>query len=103
MDSSVHGLVQTDDTYTSITGCWSASSDEDQILLEESAGGAKTIFCFCVRSIVTPAINAWLIEVNINLHSPLTFPEAPVGLTHHSQDVSCLAGARLLPSTPASA
>ena len=39
-DSCVHGLVQHDDTFTSIAGCWSASSDEEQILLEETAGQA---------------------------------------------------------------
>lgn len=39
-DSSVHGVVQTDNTFTSIAGCWAASSDEDQILIEESARGA---------------------------------------------------------------
>jgi len=36
-DSSVHGLVQVDSAYTSITGCWAASSDEEQILLSETA------------------------------------------------------------------
>lgn len=39
-DSSVHGLVQLDSAYTSITGCWSASSDEEQILLTETAAHA---------------------------------------------------------------
>lgn len=39
-DSSVHGLVQVDSAYTSIAGCWSASSDEEQILLTESAANA---------------------------------------------------------------
>jgi hypothetical protein len=39
-DSSVHGIRQTDGAYTSIAGCWAASSDEDQILLDESAAGA---------------------------------------------------------------
>lgn len=39
-DSSIHGIRQIDGAYTSIAGCWAASSDEDQILLEESAKGA---------------------------------------------------------------
>jgi hypothetical protein len=39
-DSSVHGLVQVDSAYTSIAGCWSASSDEEQILLTETAAHA---------------------------------------------------------------
>jgi hypothetical protein len=39
-DSCVHGLVQVDHAYTSITGCWSASSDEEQILVDDSAEGA---------------------------------------------------------------
>lgn len=39
-DSSVHGLVQIDNAYTSIAGCWSASADEEQILLDSSAAGA---------------------------------------------------------------
>lgn len=36
-DSSVHGIVQVDSAYTSISGCWAASSDEEQILMTESA------------------------------------------------------------------
>lgn len=39
-DSCVHGLVQVDHAYTSITGCWSASCDEEQILLDHTAEGA---------------------------------------------------------------
>lgn len=39
-DSSKHGIRQIDHAYTSIAGCWSASSDEDQILMEETAEGA---------------------------------------------------------------
>ena len=39
-DSSVHGIWQIDDAYTSIAGCWAASSDEDQILIDESASRA---------------------------------------------------------------
>lgn len=39
-DSSIHGIWQIDNAYTSIAGCWAASSDEDQILLDESAYGA---------------------------------------------------------------
>lgn len=39
-DSSVHGLVQTDDAYTSIAGCWAASCDEEQILLDATARNA---------------------------------------------------------------
>ncbi|MCA1595498.1 MAG: hypothetical protein LC772_03610 [Chloroflexi bacterium] len=41
-DSSVHGIWQTDNAYTSIAGCWAASSDEDQILLDEGCVGAIT-------------------------------------------------------------
>ncbi|RYG35042.1 hypothetical protein EON81_13885 [bacterium] len=36
-DSSVYGVRQFDFAYTSIAGCWAASSDESQIQLEESA------------------------------------------------------------------
>jgi hypothetical protein len=39
-DSSTHGIRQRDGAYTSIAGCWAASSDEDQILLERTAEGA---------------------------------------------------------------
>ncbi|MHB0999038.1 MAG: glycosyl hydrolase family 28-related protein [Armatimonadota bacterium] len=39
-DSSIHGIWQIDNAYTSIAGCWAASSDEDQILIDESAHGA---------------------------------------------------------------
>jgi hypothetical protein len=39
-DSSVHGLVQVDHAYMSIAGCWSASADEEQILLDSTATGA---------------------------------------------------------------
>lgn len=39
-DSSVHGLVQVDHAYTSIAGCWAASCDEEQILLDSAAHGA---------------------------------------------------------------
>jgi hypothetical protein len=39
-DSSLHGLWQTDSAYTSIAGCWAASCDEEQILLDEGAQGA---------------------------------------------------------------
>jgi hypothetical protein len=39
-DSSVHGLVQVDHAYTSLAGCWSASADEEQILLDQEASGA---------------------------------------------------------------
>ncbi len=39
-DSSVHGLWQIDNAYTSIAGCWAASSDEEQILLDETCSGA---------------------------------------------------------------
>ncbi len=34
IDSCTHGLVQTDNAYTSIAGCWAASCDEEQILVE---------------------------------------------------------------------
>ncbi len=36
-DSSVHGIWQSDGAFTSIAGCWAASSDEDQVLLDEHA------------------------------------------------------------------
>lgn len=39
-DSSKHGLWQIDHTYTSIAGCWAASCDEEQILIDEDAHGA---------------------------------------------------------------
>lgn len=39
-DSSVHGIWQIDNAYTSIAGCWAASSDDDQILIDESASNA---------------------------------------------------------------
>jgi len=39
-DSSVHGLWQTDHAYTSIAGCWAASCDEEQILVDKDAAGA---------------------------------------------------------------
>ncbi len=39
-DSSIHGLVQIDHSYTSIAGCWAASSDEEQILVDSTATGA---------------------------------------------------------------
>jgi hypothetical protein len=40
IDSSVHGIVQVDHAYTSIAGCWAASCDEEQILIDETCGGA---------------------------------------------------------------
>lgn len=39
-DSCVHGLMQVDGAYTSVAGCWSASCDQEQVLLEDSAEGA---------------------------------------------------------------
>lgn len=36
-DSSFHGLWQVDNAYTSVAGIWSASADEDQVLLDSSA------------------------------------------------------------------
>ena len=39
-DSSVHGIHQVDNSYLSIAGCWSASSEEDQILIDKDAHGA---------------------------------------------------------------
>ena len=39
-DSCLHGIVQRDRAYVSIAGCWAASSDEEQILLDHNAGGA---------------------------------------------------------------
>jgi parallel beta-helix repeat protein len=39
-DSSVHGLWQSDNAYTSIAGCWAASCDEDQIRLDNTCSGA---------------------------------------------------------------
>lgn len=37
LDSCTHGLVQSDHAYTSVAGCWAASCDEEQILLEKEA------------------------------------------------------------------
>ncbi|CAN5575622.1 hypothetical protein BH11ARM2_BH11ARM2_17260 [soil metagenome] len=42
-DSSVFGIRQVDDAYTSIAGCWAASSDQAQIALEENAKGALMV------------------------------------------------------------
>ena len=39
-DSNVHGIHQVDHAYTSIAGCWAASSDEEQILMDTDAHGA---------------------------------------------------------------
>ncbi|MES2463272.1 MAG: glycosyl hydrolase family 28-related protein [Armatimonadota bacterium] len=39
-DSSVHGLWQVDNAYTSLAGCWAASCDEEQILLDDGCQGA---------------------------------------------------------------
>jgi hypothetical protein len=39
-DSSVHGLWQIDNSYTSMAGCWAASCDEEQIRLDETCPGA---------------------------------------------------------------
>lgn len=39
-DSSVHGLWQSDNAYVSIAGCWAASCDEAQILLDQNCAGA---------------------------------------------------------------
>lgn len=40
LDSCRHGLWQVDGAYTSIAGCWAASSDDEQILLDSTAAGA---------------------------------------------------------------
>lgn len=42
-DSNVHGIHQVDNTYLSIAGCWAASSDEEQILIDKDAGGAIVV------------------------------------------------------------
>ena len=42
-DSSVHGIHQVDNTYLSIAGCWTASSDEDQILIDKDSHGAMVV------------------------------------------------------------
>lgn len=39
-DSSVYGIRQVDNAYTSIAGLWAASSDEAQIQIEENSPGA---------------------------------------------------------------
>jgi hypothetical protein len=39
-DSSVHGLWQIDNSYTSMAGCWAASCDEEQIRLDKTCPGA---------------------------------------------------------------
>jgi len=43
LDSNVHGIHQVDHTYLSIAGCWAASSDEDQILVDDQASGAIVV------------------------------------------------------------
>ncbi len=40
LDSSEYGLLQHDNAYTSIAGCWAASSNEAQIQIEEHSTGA---------------------------------------------------------------
>ncbi len=40
IDSCIHGIVQLDSAYTSIAGCWAASCDEEQILIDDDAAGA---------------------------------------------------------------
>ncbi len=44
-DSCRHGVRQSDGAYTSIAGCWAASSDEDQIVVEPAARGAILSIC----------------------------------------------------------
>lgn len=44
-DSSVHGIHQVDNSYLSIAGCWAASSDEDQILIDKDSHGAMVVIC----------------------------------------------------------
>lgn len=43
MDSNGIGLRINDDSYTSIAGCWTASSDRHQILMDNSATGAHLV------------------------------------------------------------
>lgn len=43
IDSCTHGLVQCDHAYTSIAGCWAASCDEEQILLDKEAIHANLV------------------------------------------------------------
>ncbi len=38
-DSSIHGVHVRDNSYVSIAGCWAASSDEDQILIDKDSPG----------------------------------------------------------------
>jgi len=42
-DSSTHGIHQVDNSYLSIAGCWAASSDEDQILIDKDSHGAIVV------------------------------------------------------------
>lgn len=42
-DSNVYGIHQVDNTYLSIAGCWTASSDEAQILIDKDAHGAIVV------------------------------------------------------------
>ncbi len=39
LDSSIHGVHVRDHSYVSIAGCWAASSDEDQILIDRDSHG----------------------------------------------------------------
>jgi hypothetical protein len=43
LDSSIHGIHQVDNSYLSIAGCWAASSDEDQILIDKDSHGAMVV------------------------------------------------------------
>lgn len=42
-DSSVYGIHQVDNSYLSIAGCWAASSDEAQILIDKDSLGAMVV------------------------------------------------------------
>lgn len=42
-DSSVYGIHQVDNSYLSIAGCWTASSDEAQILIDKDSHGAMVV------------------------------------------------------------
>lgn len=43
LDSSVHGIHLVDNSYLSVAGCWTASSDEDQILIDKDSHGAIVV------------------------------------------------------------
>lgn len=43
LDSSIHGIHVLDNSYLSIAGCWTASSDEDQVLIDKDSHGAIVV------------------------------------------------------------